>query len=96
MTITQEQAEWLEIDLHKLLPICDLDTDWYYIDTIEYMPNDDKYFIFMKSEVNPKMYSEIVCDLHDNGDINPLGISNADFATHGFPCNSERIYKFNI
>jgi hypothetical protein len=96
MKITQEQAEWLENDLHELLPICDLDTDWYYIDSIEYMPNDDRYFIFMKSGFDPKMYSEIVCDLHDNGTVNPFGISNADFSPHGFPCNSERVYKFNI
>lgn len=94
MKVTGQQADWLEEDLHNLLDICNLDEDWFYIHSIDLM-NDGKYFIFMKSEVTNYGYREIVCDLHYNGEENQIGISNADFATHGYPCNSELIYNFD-
>lgn len=94
MKITEEQANWIEEDLHKLLGICDLENDWYYIRSIEKM-NDGKFFIFMKSERYKHLYNEVVCDLHYNGDVNPLGISNAEFAQHGSPCISETVYAFD-
>ena len=94
MKITEEQVNWLEEDLQESLNICNSEEDWYYIQSIEKM-NDGKYFIFMKSECYKKIIAEIVCDLYYNGDTNPIGISNEDFATHGFPCNSENVYKFS-
>lgn len=93
MRVSEEQVEWLADQLQQLLPICDLEKDWYYIKSIEYMP-DDRYFISMKSEVNPKMYKEIVCDLQHNGDSNPLVITDAEFSPHGSPCISENIYTY--
>jgi hypothetical protein len=93
MRITEQQADWLAEDLQDLLDICNVDEDWYYVQSINKM-NDGKYFIFMKSEIYIHSYREIVCDLHFNGENNPLGISNAEFASHGHPCNTEEIYKF--
>lgn len=94
MKITEEQANWLVEDLQKSLNIFNPEEDWYYIQSIEKM-DDGEYFIFMKSECYKHIYKEIVCDLYYNGDINPIGISNEELATHGFPCNSENVYKFS-
>jgi hypothetical protein len=93
MRITEQQADWLAEDLHELLDICDLDTDWYSIQSISKMNHDGRYFIFMKSECYNHLYREVVCDLHFNCE-HAIGISNAEFAPHGHPCNSEEIYIF--
>lgn len=92
---TKEEGENFSSVLERELREMDLEKyGEYFVNDISYFCWDDTpaYFVFLRSEESRKKCKEIVVSEVWIGD---LGRTPAkwDFATHGFPCISNEVWK---